>query len=107
MRALFDIRRRRSDQEISVDAVPETHRGHAVTGHANESDLRVTLLDALAELPERDRAIVVLRYWEDNSVETVADVLRVSVSVVKTQSARSLARLRNRLGDSRAELLVD
>ncbi len=32
----------------------------------------MTLLEALGTLPERDRAIVVLRYWEDHSVETVA-----------------------------------
>ena len=65
------------------------------------------MIDALGCLPPRDRAIVVLRYWEDQSVETVAETLGVSVSVDKTQSRRSLARLRELLGDSRADLLVE
>ena len=42
----------------------------------------------------RDQAIVVLRYWEDHSVETVAEILDVSASVVKTRSSRALSRLR-------------
>jgi RNA polymerase sigma-70 factor (sigma-E family) len=64
------------------------------------SDLRVTLLALLDELPPRARAIVVLRYWEDLSVETVASLLRCSESTVKSQCSRSLARLRTRLGDA-------
>ncbi len=42
---------------------------------------------------------MVLRHWEDHGVETVAEILGVSVSVVKTQSARSLLRLRALLGE--------
>ncbi|MGW1815278.1 SigE family RNA polymerase sigma factor [Streptomyces sp. NPDC002125] len=61
-------------------------------------DLTVTLLAALAELPPRARAMVVLRYWEDLSVESVAELLRCSESTVKSQCSRSLARLRERLG---------
>ncbi|MEU1467420.1 SigE family RNA polymerase sigma factor [Streptomyces sp. NPDC005761] len=64
-------------------------------------ELTVTLLSALAELPARARAMVVLRYWEDLSVETVAGLLRCSPSTVKSQCSRSLATLRARLGDAR------
>lgn len=63
-------------------------------------ELTVTLLAALAELPPRARAMVVLRYWEDLSVETVAELLRCSPSTVKSQCSRSLATLRTRLGDA-------
>ena len=70
-------------------------------GHPAEptADLHVTLLQALSTLPVRDQAIVVLRHWEDHSVETVAEILDVSVSVVKMQSMRALARLRDLLGE--------
>jgi RNA polymerase sigma-70 factor (sigma-E family) len=102
MRALFDHRRRRSGQEIAIAAVPEPAARH----HAGP-DLRMTLIDALGYLSDRDRAIVVLRYWEDQSVDTVAQVLGVSVAVVKAQSARSLTKLRELLNDSRAELLFE
>ena len=63
------------------------------------ADLQLTLLQALARLPVRDRAIVVLRHWEDHSVETVAEILGVSTSVVKMQSMRALTRLRELLGE--------
>ncbi|WP_055590763.1 SigE family RNA polymerase sigma factor [Peterkaempfera griseoplana] len=64
----------------------------------DDSDLRLTLQSALAELPARARAMVVLRYWEDLSVETVAELLRCSTGTVKSQCSRSLARLREQLG---------
>ncbi|MCX5193081.1 SigE family RNA polymerase sigma factor [Streptomyces sp. NBC_00249] len=64
------------------------------------ADLRVTLLSALAGLPPRARAMVVLRYWEDQSVESVAELLRCSESTVKSQCSRSLARLRSELGEA-------
>ncbi|MEU8503711.1 SigE family RNA polymerase sigma factor [Streptomyces brevispora] len=67
---------------------------------APHADLRVTLLAVLGELPPRARAMVVLRYWEDLSVESVASLLRCSESTVKSQCSRSLVRLRARLGDA-------
>lgn len=103
LRALLDHQRRRSTTEFVTATLPETPASGPADGHG--SDLRLTLLDALGSLPARDRAIVVLRYWEDQSVESVADLLGISTSVVKTQSARSLTRLRKLLDDSRADLL--
>jgi RNA polymerase sigma-70 factor (sigma-E family) len=99
-RVLVDHRRVRSSQEVVTPTGPE---------HAWEQpvELRLTLIEALGRLPVRDRAIVVLRYWEDQSVETVAEVLGISTAVVKTQSLRSLSRLRELLGDARAELLSE
>jgi DNA-directed RNA polymerase specialized sigma24 family protein len=61
------------------------------------------LLDALATLPPRGRAVVVLRYWADLSVEQVADVLGCSTGNVKSLSARGLDRLRVVLGEAMAE----
>ncbi|MFI2298338.1 SigE family RNA polymerase sigma factor [Actinacidiphila glaucinigra] len=66
----------------------------------DHADLRVTLLSALAGLPPRARAMVVLRYWEDQSVESVATLLKCSESTVKSQCSRSLARLRAQLGEA-------
>lgn len=68
---------------------------------ASGVDLRVTLLALLDELPPRARAMVVLRYWDDLSVESVASLLRCSESTVKSQCSRSLVRLRARMGDAR------
>ena len=95
MNAVFDHKKRRSDSEIVLERLPE----RSGTSRDGAVELHVALMDALATLPVRDRAIVVLRHWEDHSVETVAEILGVSASVVKTQGARSLSRLRAALGE--------
>jgi RNA polymerase sigma-70 factor (sigma-E family) len=95
MRTVLDHKRRRSNDEIAIGDLPE----RADTLQDGTAELRLTLIDALARLPIRDRAMVVMRYWDDQSVETVATVLGVSPSVVKTQSLRILTRLRRSLGD--------
>jgi DNA-directed RNA polymerase specialized sigma24 family protein len=52
------------------------------------------VLSVLATLPPRARAVVVLRYWEDLSVDQVAAVLGCSSGNVKSLSAGALGRLR-------------
>jgi RNA polymerase sigma-70 factor (sigma-E family) len=59
--------------------------------------------DALAALTPRARAVVVLRYWADLSVEQVAEVLGCPPGTVKSLSARALGKLRAALGDAVAE----
>jgi len=66
-------------------------------------ETRMVLLDALATLPPRSRAVVVLRYWADLSVDQAAAVLGCSPGNVKSQSARALDRLRAVLGDALTE----
>ncbi|GAA3352065.1 SigE family RNA polymerase sigma factor [Amorphoplanes nipponensis] len=95
MNAVLDQRRRRSDTEVVRAELPE----RAGRGADASAELHVTLMAALATLPVRDQAIVVLRHWEDQSVTTVAEILGVSPSVVKMQSMRALGRLRELLGE--------
>lgn len=59
-----------------------------------DADLRLSLLAALATLPPMDRAVVVLRYWEDLTVAQTADQLGITESACRTRSSRALARLR-------------
>jgi RNA polymerase sigma-70 factor (sigma-E family) len=57
-------------------------------------ELRLAVLEALATLPPKARAVVVLRYWADQSVDQVAALLGCSTGNVKSQSARALDKLR-------------
>ncbi|WP_432973963.1 sigma-70 family RNA polymerase sigma factor [Dactylosporangium sp. CA-233914] len=58
---------------------------------------RLALSALLAELPPRRRAVLVLRYCCDLSVEDTAQALNCSTGTVKSQAARGLAALRERL----------
>ena len=89
---MLDHHRSKRSQEVV------TAKFSDVPGTSEDSDLRLTLIDALGRLSPRDRAIVVLRYREDLSVESVAEILRLPTGTVTSQSARSLARLRQLLG---------
>lgn len=58
-------------------------------------DLRTSLLAVLARLPRRQRAVVVLRYFDDLSEAATAEVLGCSVGTVKSQASRALSALRS------------
>ena len=57
------------------------------------------VLDALAALPYRQRAVLVLRYWADWSERDIADALGVRAGTVKSLAARALGRLRTQMED--------
>lgn len=61
------------------------------------SHVEVPVLDVLKQLPPGQRAAVILRYWNDLSVEETAQVMGCSRSTVKTQSSRGLEQLRQAL----------
>ena len=93
---LTDKRLKRT-AEIATDRLPE----RPVESPAPET--RLVVLDALATLPPRGRAVVVLRYWADMSVDQVAAALGCSPGNVKSQSSRALDKLRVVLGDAMTE----
>jgi RNA polymerase sigma-70 factor (sigma-E family) len=60
---------------------------------------RFTLLAALRDLPPRQRAVVVLHYWEDLTDTQIAAAIGCSPGTVRSQLSRALARLRANLGE--------
>ncbi|MEV8393360.1 SigE family RNA polymerase sigma factor [Streptomyces sp. NPDC057539] len=99
VRTFLTHQRRRSATERPLGELPEPAQ---VLG--DDVDLRIALLDALGRLSAKDRAVVVLRYWEDRSVEETADAMQVSSAAVRTRSVRALAKLRDQLDGKFAEL---
>ncbi len=80
--------RRRRWRETSM---PEVH-DRTITGH--DVDEKLVLRQALGRLAPRQRAVVVLRYFDDLTEAQTAGVLGISVGTVKSQSRDALARLR-------------
>ncbi|MCS7480904.1 SigE family RNA polymerase sigma factor [Umezawaea endophytica] len=87
-----ESRRAYRRRETTVGTIPEPR------GDAARSEDRVDVLTALAKLPPGQRAVVVLRYWEDQSVSETARLLGRTEGTVKSQASKGLAALRALLG---------
>jgi RNA polymerase sigma-70 factor (sigma-E family) len=87
------FRKRSWRNERPTEALPD------IVDERDPSD-RPAVMDALAALPPRQRAVIVLRYYEDLSVAQAASALDISEGTVKSQTSDPLARLRTLLGDS-------
>ena len=95
-------RRRRSSTERPTDVSELTE---AARSDADIS-LKVALRDALGRLDRLDRAVVVLRYWDDLDAPATGVLVGLSPAAVRTRCSRALTRLRQVLGDDLADLLA-
>lgn len=89
--AVIDQRRRpwRREEPAEIDhAVPDRDR---IEDHVSDREM---LLAGLRALPPRQRACVVLRYFDQMSVDETADAMRCSPGTVKSQTSRGLDSLR-------------
>jgi RNA polymerase sigma-70 factor (sigma-E family) len=93
-RCYLDERRRPWRREAPADALADT-----AAAVAAPADTVLDLRAALDLLPTRQRATIVLRFWADASVADTALALDCSEGTVKSQTARALATLRERLAD--------
>jgi RNA polymerase sigma-70 factor (sigma-E family) len=83
--------RRRKLNEYPTEELPETALD---TDAMRGTELRAVLWQALAKLPELQRTMLVLRYYEGRTDPEIADILDISVGTVKSSIWRSLRRLR-------------
>lgn len=87
------FRRRSWRNERPTEQLPES-------GYEIDPSSRPTVVAALAQLPPRQRAVVVLRYYEDLGVAEVASALGCSEGTVKSQTSDALRKLRTLLGEA-------
>ncbi|TDO51454.1 RNA polymerase sigma-70 factor (sigma-E family) [Kribbella sp. VKM Ac-2527] len=92
-RTFVSQRRRRSWSEQPTEVLPDR------VERPGDHELRLSLQQALAELAPLDRAVLVLRFFEDRSVEQVALDLGKNAGAIRTRTSRALDRLRTVLGD--------
>jgi RNA polymerase sigma-70 factor (sigma-E family) len=93
LRVFLDNRRLKRSADKPMAELPEP----TVVGSA-EPETRLTLMGALRRVSPNRRAVLVLRYWEDLSVETVAAAMSMTPGAVKALTVRALAELREVLG---------
>ena len=79
-------------QERLVDRVPEVATGDGIDHE------RMRLWPHIASLPPKQRAVIVLRYYEDLSEQQIADALGCSPGTVKSNASLALRSLRTRMG---------
>lgn len=94
-------RRRLWHRERPSESLPDlsSDRSRRVTSTEQLTADRLTLANALAQLPLRQRQAVVLRYFDDLSVSTVASIMGTSPGTVKSQCAKGTHTLRSLVGD--------
>jgi RNA polymerase sigma-70 factor (ECF subfamily) len=92
-RALDEARRRQRRPMVSLENAPEP----VALTPAGDPLLGTALKKLVAALPEKSRAIVVLRYQEDLNPAEIARILGIPVGTVKSQLQRALALLREKL----------
>ena len=96
LRAWLDERRRPWRRETATEVLPEP------AAAATDVDRRLAVLALLGSLPPRRRAVLVLRYFCDLSVEDTAEAMGCSEGTVKSQAARALETLRAHLSEGEA-----
>jgi RNA polymerase sigma-70 factor (sigma-E family) len=98
---------RRIVANVIVDGRRRSWRGEQATAdlpdvlvEGPDVDERLVQLRALMSMPAAQRAVIVLRYWEDLSIEQVADLLGIAAGTVRSQTSRGLTALREAMGVS-------
>jgi RNA polymerase sigma-70 factor (sigma-E family) len=100
-RTYLDAGQRHWHRERATELIPDV-----VAIDGDDVEDRLVLLDALARVPPRQRACLVLRFYDDCSVEETAAILDCSVGTVKSNTARGLDAMRAVLTDEAFDLIA-
>jgi RNA polymerase sigma-70 factor (sigma-E family) len=85
--------RRRWNGELPTEELPEPAASEPRSGGPDVAT-STDLWDAVGRLPKRQRAVIVLRFYEDLSEAAAAELLGISAGTIKSQTAKALSKLR-------------
>lgn len=94
------LKKKRLDRTHSVEDIPQldaVDEGEDPTRGMDRSELRRRLAEAMSELPDKYRDILVLREYEECSYEDIAEILQCSKGTVESRLFRARARLREKM----------
>lgn len=94
------LRRRRAERRARARLEP----AHRAASHDADTAERLAVRSAVAELPERQRTVLVMRYFLDCSVQQSSEELGVSQDAVRSLTKRAIAALRERFDDVEHDL---
>ncbi len=104
----IDRYRREKRRRASFEPMAEGDHHHELRSeapspeaHAQGSQTAVRIAAALGGLPERQRAVFVLRHYEERSLEEIADILGMRLGTVKSSLHRAIHEMRRRLSGLR------
>ena len=88
------------DQVSLLDTIEDTEAPSPAEA-LDETDVRETLADAIARLPEREKLVITLYYYEELTLREIGEVLGVTESRVSQLHTKAVLRLRSRLSGAR------
>lgn len=86
---------------ISYEAVQDAHG--IETAYQEDSYVDVDLQRAVEALPPEDKAVVILKYFEDKKISEIAKIMGENTNTIKSRLYRSIKKLRNALSDGADE----
>jgi len=107
-KAISQLRKKRSELSTDNEVFLETRGGvdHSDEILSQEEDTGKLLGEAIKQLPEGDQILIMLHYYEDQSMEEISTITGISVANVKVKLFRIRKRLKEMLVQSGYELLV-
>ncbi|MEU9454823.1 SigE family RNA polymerase sigma factor [Streptomyces sp. NPDC048277] len=87
-------------RETVTDTLPDQPSGQAAADWADTVVQRQDIMAALRRLPKRQRAVIVLRYFEDRPDNEIAAILGVAQGTVRSQTHKALVSLRTTLAEA-------
>jgi RNA polymerase sigma factor for flagellar operon FliA len=94
---LWTVQGGTGDQVALIDTIEDTH-GPAPTAALDRSEMKEMIADSISRLPEREKLVITLYYYEELTLREIGEVLGVTESRVSQLHTKAILRLKARLG---------